>query len=162
MTKDEKATFDELKQLTSQLLESNRQLVKELNERVAKTESIYRPVSLESDILTTIQTATQQSILKVLTDYNSPLVSLTKSVVESHQAELRKMIDEAFVEVIRKDDFKDAIREAFSHKVARTIISNNNSIFEKVSNELKQDPVFKAKLIAATANVVNECLNQSN
>lgn len=45
-----------------------------------------------------------------------------------------------------------------SHKVTRTIISNNEGLFDKVSNELKNDATFKAKMAIAVSNVVNECL----
>ena len=66
--------------------------------------------------------------------------------------------NDSFVQVIRKDEFKQAIVSAFSHKVARSIISNNDGLFDKVSNELKQDAVFKSRMALAVANVVNECL----
>jgi hypothetical protein len=60
--------------------------------------------------------------------------------------------------VILTDEFKQSIVSAFSHKVARTIISNNDGLFDKVSNELKQDSVFKARMAMAVSNVVEECL----
>jgi hypothetical protein len=56
------------------------------------------------------------------------------------------------------DDFKQAIVSGFSHKVARTIISNNDGLFDKVSNDLKQDAIFKSRMSLAVSNVVEECL----
>ena len=44
--------------------------------------------------------------------------------------------------------------------MARNIISNNDGLFDKVSNELKQDAVFKSKMALAVSNVVEECLNE--
>jgi C4-type Zn-finger protein len=79
-------------------------------------------------------------------------------VVNEHSAELRILIADSFSEVIRTDDFKASIRTGFSHKIARTIISNNDGLFDKVGNELKQDAVFKSKMALAVANVINECL----
>jgi len=86
------------------------------------------------------------------------MVKLVKSVVDENSTELRALISDSFVQVIRKDEFKQAIVSAFSHKVARSIISNNDGLFDKVSNELKQDAVFKSRMALAVANVVNECL----
>lgn len=116
--------------------------------------------TLESQILQVAQTSIAAAIKESLTNYQSPLVALTRSVVNDHTTELRSMISDAFVQVIRTDDFKKSIVDAFSHKVARSVISNNDGLFDKVSNELKQDATFKAKMALAVANVVEECLQE--
>lgn len=115
-------------------------------------------LNLEAQVLQAAQVAIGTSIKDVLTKYDSPLSALVKSVVNENSTELRKMISDAFVQVIRTDDFKKSIVDAFSHKVARSVISNNDGLFDKVANELKQDATFKAKMALAVANVVEECL----
>ena len=115
---------------------------------------------LEKDILQIAQQSIQKAIQESLTKYDSPLLQLVKQVVNEHSAELKGIISDSFDSVIKKDEFKQSIREAFSHKVARTIISNNDGLFEKVSNELKQDAIFKSKMALAVANVINECLEE--
>lgn len=123
-----------------------------------KTNNKHLPIYLEQDILKTAQQAIGDSIQKVLTTFDSPLLKLVKSVVDENSLELRALISNSFTEVIRTKDFKQSIVNAFSHKVAKTIISNNDGLFDKVSNELKQDSIFKAKMSLAVANVVDECL----
>lgn len=118
--------------------------------------------TLEKDILQTAQLAINASVKDVLTKYDSPLAKLVKLVVDENANELRALISDSFTQVIRTEDFKKSIVDAFSHKVARSIISNNNGLFEKVSNELKQDTIFKSKMALAVANVVNECLQIKN
>ena len=117
-----------------------------------------KTLTLEQQVLQAAQTSIAAAIKESLTNYNSPLVKLTQSVVNDHTTELRSMISDAFVQVIRTDDFKKSIVDAFSHKVARSVISNNDGLFDKVANELKQDATFKAKMALAVANVVEECL----
>jgi hypothetical protein len=85
---------------------------------------------------------------------------LTKQVVDAYSAELYTLIDQSFGQVIKTQTFKDSIVAAFSHKVARTIISNNEGLFDKVSNQLKQDQLFRAKMTVAVSNVVEECLKK--
>lgn len=114
--------------------------------------------NLEKEILQMVQKATAECIKTTLTGYNSPLTKLITQVVESHSAELRGIISSSFEQVIRTDDFKQSIVNAFSHKVSRAIISNNDGLFDKVSNELKQDAIFKSKMSIAVSNVVEECL----
>jgi hypothetical protein len=115
---------------------------------------------LEKDILKNTQLAITASIREVLTKYDSPLVKLVKDVVIAHNEELKKTITESFEQVIRTEEFKQSIVSAFSHKVARTVISNNDGMFEKVSNDLKQDAVFKAKMALAVSTVVEEVLRE--
>ena len=124
-----------------------------------KVDQKHMPLSLEGSILSSVTTSMQEAIKKILIDdYNSPLKKLITSVVDDNSVEVKKLINDAFTQVIRTEDFKEAIVLAFSHKVAKTIISNNDSIFDKVSNELKSDHIFKAKMQLAVANVVEECL----
>lgn len=125
-------------------------------------ESDKKPSQLEQEILRTAQKSIDVAIQKTLQDdYNSPLKKLIVSVVEENSKELRTMISDSFVHVIRRDEFKQAIVNAFSHKIARTIISNNDGLFDKVSKELKQDSVFVSKMTLAVDNVINECLNEN-
>ena len=128
-----------------------------LGEKLSKTKE---PANLERDILQTAQNSISKAVETVLVGYDSPLTKLVKIVVEQNSSELRQIISDSFSSVIKKEEFKKSILDAFSHKVARTIISNNEGLFDKVSNELKQDSVFKAKMSIAVANVVEECLNQ--
>lgn len=114
----------------------------------------------EREILQAAQQSVSASIRETLTKYDSPMVKLVKGVVDEHSTELRALISDSFKTVIRTEQFKESILSAFSHKVARTIISNNDGLFDKVSNELKQDSVFKAKMALAVSNVVEECLTE--
>jgi len=115
---------------------------------------------LSQDILQAAQVAVGKSIHDALTKYDSPLQTLTKMVIQENSLELKGLISSAFTSVIRTPEFKQSIVNAFAHKVARTIISNNDGLFDKVSNDLKQDQTFKAKMTLAVASVVEEVLNE--
>lgn len=164
MASAEQKSIDQLQKLLVQISEENRNFRNQVQEKIngfeTKLDSKHVPINLEQDILKSAQQAILESIVKTLTAYDSPLIKLTKQVVENHSPELRVIINDSFETVIRNDDFKTQLIEAFSHKVARTIISNHEGLFDKVSNELKQDPVFKSKATLAISNVINECLNE--
>lgn len=115
---------------------------------------------LEQKILTIVQQSIADSIKATLTGYSSPLGKLVTEVVTAHSGELRTLINDSFEQVIRTDDFKRAIVSAFSHKIARSVISNNDGLFDKVSAELKQDSAFKAKMVLAVGKVVEEILQE--
>lgn len=162
MTIQEQKTIDKLYELLSDIKKENNEFKNQTTQNVEsiskKVDAKLFPVTLEQDILSVTQSSIHAAIKESLTKYDSPLVKLVTTVVNEHSQQLKQIISESFDEVIRMDEFKEAIRDGFSHKVARTIISNNDGLFEKVSNELKQDSVFKAKMSLAVANVVGECL----
>lgn len=164
MTTKEQQTIDSLVKTVQELRSENskfREDVKLLVETINnKTEKKHLPITLEENILKTAQTAMNESIQKVLTEYNSPLKKLVDIVISENSAYLKELISDCFNTVIRTDDFKASIISAFSHKVARNIISNNDGLFDKVSNELKQDSIFKSKMALAVSNVVEECLKE--
>jgi hypothetical protein len=164
MTIEEKQTISQLLKAISDLREENMKFRQTVTEQVnainIKTEKKHLPIVLEQDILQVAQKAISDSIKTVMTNYDSPMNKLVKSVVEENSQELRSLISDSFTKVIRTDDFKQAIVSAFSHKVARTIISNNDGLFDKVSNELKQDAIFKSKMALAVSNVIEECLKE--
>ena len=164
MTTKEQQTIDHLFKAVQDLRTENAKFREDVKLQVeainTKTEKKHVPITLEQDILQTAQIAMNESIQKVLTDYNSPLKKLVEVVVSENSTFLKQLISESFNTVIRTDDFKNSIINAFSHKVTRSIISNNDGLFDKVSNELKQDAIFKSKMALAVSNVVEECLNE--
>lgn len=164
MTTKEEQTINSLLQAVRDLKTENQKFREDVKEQVAtintKTEKKHLPIYYEQDILKTAQQSINEAIAKCMTGYDSPMNKLVKSVVDENSAELRNIISSSFTQVIRTDEFKQAVVNAFSHKVARTIISNNDGLFDKVSNELKQDAVFKSKMAIAVSNVVDECLKE--
>lgn len=163
MTTKEQQTIDNLFKVVSDLRTENQNFREDVKLQVdsinTKTDKKHIPIYFENDILSSVQSSIDISIKKVLQDdYNSPLKKIITSVVDENSIELKSLISDSFVKVIRKDEFKQSIISAFSHKVARSIISNNGGLFDKVSNELKQDAIFKSRMAIAVSNVVEEVL----
>ena len=161
MTASEQKTIDNLLKVVQELRTENAKFREDVKLQVdsinSKIDKKHLPIYLEQDILQVAQQSISDAIKSVLSGYNSPLSKLISSVVDENSQALRTIISDSFTQVIRKDEFKQSIVNAFSHKVARSIISNNDGLFDKVSNELKQDAVFKSRMAIAVSNVVNEC-----
>lgn len=164
MNSEEKKTVTQLYEAVNRIKQENKILVEKITEMINKMDNKvnekHTPISLEKDILGVMQSSIQKAIQECLTGYSSPLTKLVAVVVDKHSLELKQIISDSFDDVIKKDEFKQAIRDGFSHKIARTLISKNDSFFDKISNELKQDAIFKSKVSLAIANVVNECLEE--
>jgi hypothetical protein len=159
-TKELHSTIASLSETVRALAEENRKfkcdVLDALQTTTKRIDAKHEPIYLERDILAATQKALSKVIGETLAGYNSPLVKLTNAVVNEHLDELAAMVRESFASVIRADEFKAAIRDGFYHKVARTIVSNHAGMLDKAANDLKQDGVFKARLVAAVANVIEE------
>jgi hypothetical protein len=162
MNKEEKELLEKSNKMLENLIKSNENFKNEIttliNTMNGKVEQKHIPIHFENDILSTVQSSLNKAIEAVLTGYNSPLLSLVSTVINSHSNQLKEIISSSFNQVIQTDDFKKSIITAFSHKVAKTIISNNDGLFDKVANELKTDAIFKSKMAIAVSNVVEECM----
>ena len=162
MTTKEQESVDKVYKLLAEIRTENNNFREEMKAKVdnctQKVDKKVEPLYFEEDILNVTKQSVQKAIQEALTKYDSPLVKLVGIVINEHSTELKTLISDSFEKAIRTEDFKDSILDGFSHKVARTIISNNDGLFEKVTNDLRQDPVFKSKMVVAVANIVNECL----
>lgn len=162
MTAKELKLMEETNTMIRNLTESNRQFAAKIDQKVADLEKAvdkkHIPADLEGEILKGAQQSVAKVIDSALTGYGSPLIELVLEVVEGNRAFLKTIISESFDAIIKTDEFRASIVAAFSHKVARSIIATNNGLFDKVSNKLKQDAAFKAKMSLAVSKVVEECL----
>lgn len=164
MTAAEAKVIKDLTDTIKSMNESNREFRNDVNIQVAslqkKIDEKHVPIFFEADIMRAAIEAMHNVIKTALEGYNSPLTKLTNEVVISHSTELKTLINDAFSNVINTEQFKESVIAGFSHKVARTIISNSDGMVDKVANELKQDAAFKARLTIAYSNVINEFVNK--
>src|SRR5215208_896950 len=145
MTKKEEQTFEKIAKLITDINTENQKFRIDINKQIELVTEKIKPVQFEQNILSTAQQAIGKAIGDALTtSYDSPLKKLVNSVINENTTELKNLISDSFTSVIRTTEFKQSIINAFSHKIAKTIISNNDGLFDKVSNELKQDNVFKS------------------
>lgn len=166
MTTKEEQSLDVIKQLMINIKEENFKfrndmstLVEELRKKV---EEKHVPINLENDILKAIQLNISEAIVKtVASSYNNPFSSIVTNVINSRANELRDIVNSALSAAINSDHFAEGIREAVSHKAAKQLINGSSGLFDKISNELKSDQVYKAKLIIAIENIVNEYQNRN-
>ena len=110
MTAKEQQTIDNLFKIVQDLRLENQKFRDDVKLQVEtinnKTEKKHLPVYLEQNILTAAQQAINESVTKALTaGYDSPMIKLVKSVIDENSVELRTLISDSFIQVIRKDDF---------------------------------------------------------
>lgn len=109
---------------------------------------------LEKAILHDAQKAIGEAIKTNLTKYNSNFNKLVNEVVLNHQEELKKIIDTNFTKVIKSNDFNNAVRTAFEHKLAKILVQKLEGSVEKCVTTLRSNPTTRAKMILAVEEII--------
>lgn len=116
---------------------------------------------LEKEIVKQVKASIADWISKMLVDqYNSPLRQLVSDVFAEQRSNVEKIMQSVLGEVLNSKEFKVTVKEEFQRKIAKNLVGYLEWTVEKAANELKANPIMKAKMILAIENIINE--NQSN
>ena len=158
MTKKEKLLLEEsVKELKKENQEI-KELLKTLSEKLIKKEEQEKlPFSLEKNIQMNINTAINDSIKKTLLDnYNSPLRKLIETSIEKYKTDIMERLDRALMATLCDQHFNSFLEEAVKNKISRELVGAVESNLGKTINTLKQDPVFRSKLVLKINELVSE------
>lgn len=86
---------------------------------------------------------------------DSGLNKLIDQVVASRQEKIRGLLEEAFDDAL-KGDFRENLKTACSHKLAKIIVSKCEGEIERRANDLRSSPEFRAKVTLAIEKAVKE------
>ena len=95
-------------------------------------------------------------VVKRLTEYNSPLYPIIDSVIKNNESMLKTMFGEAFALTITADEFKQSLKNAFTHKVSRAVVDLLIGKIDNAVNVIKSDQTLKARMVLAIENIIKE------
>ena len=121
-------------------------------ERGMETKSIE---TLENRVLRISVESIAKAIESELIGYNKPLSDLTKRVIQDHEVELYSLLNGEFSNLLRRGDFKTALKKALTEKLAKVLIARMGGELESRVNELKSDPTTRARITLAIEEIVN-------
>ena len=108
-----------------------------------------RERTLEQQVMDAIRDNLGECIQKALTStYGNPLGKLVESCVAAKQVEISSLITDAFTE-ITSGEIRAQIKVAAAHKIAKVLVSKMEGEIEKRVNDLRSDPVTRARIILA-------------
>lgn len=118
--------------------------------------------SLEEQIIAAVTQGVGQAInWRIQSPYGeSPLNKLIDQVVIERLPKIRSLIEEVVDGAITAD-FRNEIKDACTHKLARVLVSKMEGEFEKRATELRGSPEFRAKVTLAIDNVIKEITSPS-
>lgn len=114
-------------------------------------------MNLEKQILDNVAHSLGEAIKASLTSgyHNNPLHKMVTAVVESRETEIRKVVEEAMDGAL-VGDFREALKDAVTHKLARVLTSKMEGEIEKRANELRSSPEVRAKITLAISGVLKK------
>ena len=118
------------------------------------------PLTLEHEVIFSINASLSKSLTEALGGYNSPLIRYANNVVLKYQNDIEGIFDKIVDEGIRTDDFKTSIREVLLHKISKTLIAGIDGSVDKTVQQIKQDPIFRSKMVLMVNSLVDEFLNK--
>jgi hypothetical protein len=165
MTNKEQQTIDDLLKCVKELKEENNKFredvtiqVNKINEKVEKKEL---PLNLEKSVINTTNDCIRESLKKILSDsYSSPLKLYAENIIKKYQNDIESVFDGIVSTEIKKDDFKNEVKQAFMSKIARTLLSGIDGSIDKNINQMRQDSIFKSKLTLMINSLVDEYLKK--
>ena len=105
-------------------------------------------MNLEQQIIQAVQEGIGEAIKARLNSYNTPLAVMLDGVVKSREPEIRKLIEDA-IDGALIGDFRAALKESITHKLARVITTKMEGEVEKRANELRTSPEIRARITLA-------------
>lgn len=113
--------------------------------------------TLEEAVLKEVGPAIREAIHKRLaSDYNSPLGKLVDRVIDANAADIQGRLDAALKTAIAAADFEASVRDNLTHKLARVLSSKMEGAVEKVANDVRSNPAFRARLTIAVEGILKE------
>jgi hypothetical protein len=101
--------------------------------------------------------AIRDGVRKVLVDgYHSPLTKFITDAIESHKAEMRKVLEEGVASCLNDGQFREQLKTAVRQALAKTLVQRFGGELEKQVNVLKSDPTTRARIILALEEIVSK------
>jgi len=112
--------------------------------------------TLERRVLRISTESIAKAIETELIGYNKPLSDLTKRVIQDNEAALYKLLNDEFSGLLKHGDFKVALKKALNEKLAKVLVARMGGELESRVNELKSNPVTRARITTAIEEIVRD------
>ena len=109
-----------------------------------------------AEFLQAFRTGLAAAIKDRMTGYGSPIDKMLSGVIEAQSGDLRTLLAETISAALGDANFRETIAAAVRQKLARVLIDRFGGELEKQVNQLKSDPVTRAKITLAIEEVVRQ------
>ena len=102
----------------------------------------------------TVKESIAAAVQTKLGAYGSPLDAIIADVIKQHDGPIRSLLLDSIGSAFRDDGFRGTVASAVRAKLARTLIERFGGELEKQVNQLKSDPLTRARITTAIDEIV--------
>ena len=128
-----------------ELQEGIKTFVKEINE-IKQVKS--NKINFENDVITGINNSIKQAVFETLSkSYDNPLSKYINELIMEEKDNFSIIFKEILKDCFNEKEFKQELKNQTMKKIAQVLVSQCQSIVEKDIVKLKQDEIFKARMM---------------
>ncbi len=91
---------------------------------------------------------------KMSNGYNNPFDKLIQEIIESKSVDFRQLLGEALQSCVGDATFREEVKTAVRHVMAKQLVAKFGGELEKQVNTLKSDPMTRARITLAIEEIV--------
>lgn len=111
-------------------------------------------VNIEHLVTDAFRAGLQKMLEQQIGSYNNPVAKIAEQILAAHADQIRVLLEDAVSNALSSKVLKSDLREAFGHKVAKLLVSKLEGEVEKRVNDIRSDPIMRAKMLLAIEQVV--------
>lgn len=112
-------------------------------------------IDLEQEILDSVKRSIGAAIKEELSGYNKPLTKYAGIILDNHKEAILQLLDDSLVLTLNDATFIDEVHTSIRKKTASTLISKYGGEIEKRVNDMRANPVTRAKITLAMETLIN-------
>lgn len=104
-----------------------------------------------------VQTGISEAIKHKLNQgYSSPYEKLLTQIIEAEIEPVKTLLSGVVKGLVEEPEFRESVRQQLRNKLAGLLVARFGGELERQVNQLKSDPVTRAKITTALAGIVGE------
>lgn len=107
---------------------------------------------IEQEVGNSIKTA----VSALLEGYNSPLSPLINQAVKNNAAAITTLLQDSIQSCLTNPDFTRVVRDECDRRLAKALVAKFDGAIEQELNKMKSDPVTRAKVTIAIAEMMEK------
>lgn len=111
-------------------------------------------IDAEELLVNSLRDGLREAVKSKLTGYQSPFDNLIKELIAKYDTDFRSLLGGAINSAIGDEKFREEIRDAIRHNLAKTLVQRFGGELEKQVNALKSDPTTRARITLAIEEIV--------
>lgn len=117
-------------------------------------------MKIDQIIIKGIEDSIKEGVMKVATEYNSPVREYIKEALVRHEPKIVNLLDTAFDNLLKGKDFQKELENVLIKRLSQSILAEAGSEIQSVVSTIQQkNPVLKQEIEVAISKLITKYSN---